>query len=47
MICKEFIPLTEDMRVNQIDKEHYSFAFRGFVFDVILSITHRGYEICS
>lgn len=45
MICNDFIPLIVDMRVNHIDKEHYSFTFRGFVFDVILSVAHRGYEI--
>ncbi len=45
MKCNDFIPLIEDMKLNNIDKEHYAFDFNGFRFDVILSITYHGYEI--
>lgn len=45
MKCSDLIPLIEDMKSNKIDKEHYCFHYKGFVFDVILSITYRGYEI--
>ncbi len=45
MKCNDFIPLINDMKINNIDKEHYSFDYNGFRFDVILSITYHGYEI--
>lgn len=40
-----FKPLTDDMKANGIDKEHYRFDYNGFRFDVILSIVSNGYEI--
>ena len=40
-----FKPLTDDMKNNGIDKEHYCFDYNGFRFDVILSIISNGYEI--
>lgn len=45
MKCIAFQPLTLDMKLNNIDKEHYQFKFNGFTFDVILSIISDGYEI--
>ena len=45
MRCIAFEPLTNDMRTNNIEKEHYCFDYNGFRFDVILSIVSRGYEI--
>lgn len=45
MKCYDFIPLIDDMKLNNIDKEHYFFDYNGFRFDVILSITYHGYEI--
>ena len=39
MKCNDFIPLINDMKTNNIDKEHYTFDYNGFRFDVILSIT--------
>lgn len=45
MRCLAFEPLTIDMEDNNVEKEHYSFDYNGFRFDVILSIVSRGYEI--
>lgn len=45
MRCPAFEPLINDMKFNEIEKEHYHFDFNGFRFDVILSITKNGYEI--
>lgn len=45
MKCHDLIPLIDDMKLNNIDKEHYFFDYNNFRFDVILSITHQGYEI--
>lgn len=45
MKCYDFIQLIDDMKLNNVDKEHYSFVFNSFQFDVILSITYFGYEI--
>lgn len=45
MRCIAFEPLINDMRANNIEKEHYCFEYNGFKFDVILSIVSRGYEI--
>lgn len=45
MKCFAFKPLTSDMKNNGIDKEHYTFVFNGFTFDVIISIVSIGYEI--
>lgn len=45
MKCPAFESLINDMNVHNIDKEHYTFHYNGFQFDVILSITHNGYEL--
>ena len=45
MKCENFKYLINDMKINGIDKEHYSFVFKGFTFDVVLSIVSTGYEI--
>lgn len=45
MRCPAFEPLITDMKANSIEKEHYSFEYNGFRFDVILSMAHNGYEI--
>lgn len=45
MRCTAFKPLINDMKANNIEKEHYHFDFNGFRFDVILSIVHSGYEL--
>lgn len=45
MRCSEFAPLVEDMKRQQIDKEHYQFTYNSFNFDVILSFVSSGYEI--
>lgn len=45
MRCTAFEPLINDMKANDIEKEHYHFDFNGFRFDVILSIVYRGYEL--
>lgn len=38
-------PLIKDMTNNSIDKEHYSFTYNEFLFDVIISLTTAGIEI--
>lgn len=45
MKCTAFAPLINDMKANNIEKEHYYFDFNNFRFDVILSIVHNGYEL--
>ncbi len=45
MRCPAFEPLTTDMKLNNIEKEHYQFKYNGFMFDVILSFVADGYEI--
>ena len=45
MKCLKFLPLLKDMKTNRIDKEHYSFLFNNFKFDVILAIMSSDYEI--
>lgn len=45
MRCPAFEPLIKDMKINNIEKEHYNFDFNGFRFDVILSMISNGYEI--
>ncbi len=45
MRCPAFEPLINDMKNNNIDKEHYAFDYNGFRFDVILSFAHHGYEL--
>lgn len=45
MRCPAFESLINDMNAHNIEKEHYSFNYNGFQFDVILSITHNGYEL--
>ena len=37
--------LTDSMKENNVDKEHYTFIYNNFLFDVILSIVSNGYEI--
>ena len=37
--------LTDNMKENNLDKEHYTFVYNNFFFDVILSIVSNGYEI--
>lgn len=45
--CYGFKPLAYDMKFNHIDKEHYTFTYNGFAFDVIFSIVENGYEILA
>lgn len=45
MKCWKFLPLLKDMQANKIDKEHYSFNYNGYEFDVIVSFALLGYEI--
>lgn len=45
MRCDDFRNLIDDMKLYNIDKEHYSFIFKNFKFDVVLSIVSDGYEI--
>ncbi len=45
MRCPAFEHLITDMKVNDIDKEHYFFTYNDFRFDTILSIAFDGYEI--
>ena len=45
MKCYDFKPLINDMTEHSIEKEHYNFSYNGFVFDVILAIVNKGYEL--
>ena len=36
MRCPAFESLIKDMKKNEIDKEHYSFVYNGFQFDILL-----------
>jgi hypothetical protein len=38
-------PLIKDMRKNNIDKEHYTFNYNDFKFDVIISLNMKNIEI--
>lgn len=40
-----FSNLIHDMKLHKIEKEHYSFIYNHFTFDIILSLTANAYEI--
>ena len=39
-----FSNLIHDMKLHKIEKEHYSFIYNHFIFDVILSYFHLLYK---
>ena len=45
MKCVDFAPLIQSMKTNNVDKEHYSFNYNKFKFDVIFPLSHNGYQI--
>lgn len=47
MSFNKFQSLINDMNINNIDKEHYTFTYNHLIFDVIFSITGQGYEILA